>query len=114
MKLTPKTLFLSASLVVVAIVVGCTSTTQTTTYNALATIEATADTSYSNYVALVIKGTIPTNSLPTVSKAYNDLHSAIALAATLDQAGTNAIVGTNVTAELTALITLITTATQGH
>jgi hypothetical protein len=109
--------FLLTSATVSALIFGlvaCTTSVQTTTYNALATVEATADTTYSNYVAQVIKGTIPTNSLPTVSQAYNTLHAAIAAAAAVDQAGTNALVPANLTAELTAFVQLVVTATQGH
>lgn len=109
-----QTLTILVSLALAGILAGCTSSQQQITYNSLATIEATADTGYSNYVTLVIKGSLPTNQLPTISKAYNDLHAAVALAATLDQASTNAIVGTNVTVELTSLLQLIATATQGH
>jgi uncharacterized lipoprotein YehR (DUF1307 family) len=93
---------------------GCTTSQQTTTYNALASLEATADISYSNYVTLVIKGQISTNSLPAISKAYNDLHAAVNLAATLDQAGTNVTVPANLTAELTSLVNLITTAATNN
>ena len=99
-----------ASILALALVSGCSTTTQTNTYNALASIEATADVAYNNYVAQVIKGTVPTNSLPAVSKAYNDLHAAVNVAATLDQSGTNVLVSTNLTAELTSLVNLISTA----
>lgn len=92
-------------------IIGCTTSQQKTTFNALSTVETLADASYSNYVALVIKGNAPTNQLPQVSKAYNDLHAAITLAAALNQSGTNALVPTNVTVELTDLLNLIATAT---
>lgn len=93
---------------------ACTTSQQTTTYNALASLEATADTSYSNYVALVIKGTISTNSLPQVSKAYNDLHAGIIAAAAIDQSGTNVFAPPNLTVELTDLVNLIAVTTQTH
>jgi hypothetical protein len=91
-------------------IIGCSTTQQTTTYNALATIEGTADTAYSNYVHLVITGTVGSGSFVSISKALNDLHAAIGVAATLDQSGTNVLVGTNVTAELTAFTTAVATA----
>lgn len=94
--------------------VSCTTSQQQTTLNSLSTIEAVADTGYSNYVSLVIQGKIGTNSLPQISQAYNSLHAAIATAAALDQSGTNALVSSNITIELTDLINLITTATATH
>jgi hypothetical protein len=108
-----KLLSILSLVALLVIMLGCTTSQQTNTYNALATLELTADSSYSNYVALVIKGNISTNSLPQVSKAYNDLHAAIIAAAALDQAGTNVFVPANLTVELTDLVNLITTATQG-
>jgi hypothetical protein len=108
-----KTGLLSLAFAICAVfIAGCTTTAQTTTFNTLQTIETTADASYSTYVGLVIKGSIATNSLPQISKAYNDLHSAIALAATLDQSGTNYLVSTNITVELTSLVNLISAATN--
>jgi hypothetical protein len=94
---------------------GCSTTQQTTTYQALSTIETTADTAYSAYVGQVVKGTVSTYALPQLSKAYYDLHAAIATAAILDQAGgTNAFVSSNLTAELTSFVQLITTVTANH
>lgn len=108
---TRQNLILAMSVVLlIAGLVACSTTQQTTTYNALQTVELTADTGYSNYVNLVITGKVSTNSLPAVSKAYNDLHGAIALAASLDQSGTNVAVPTNITTELTYLVNLIATA----
>lgn len=95
-----------------AMLLGCTTTQQKTTYNALATIEATASSAYTAYVQGVIKGQIPTNNVPQVSQAYNGLQKAIAAATVLDQAGTNYLVSSNLTAELTAFVNLATTATK--
>lgn len=91
---------------------GCNTTQQTNIYNSLQTIETTADTSYQTYIGLVVTGKIPTNSVPQVSRAYNDLHAAIATAAVLDQSGTNAFTITNVTSELSSFVTLVTTITS--
>lgn len=115
MKLTPRVLFLNVSLAICGVFfTACNTTQQQTTFNALATIEATADTGYSNYVSMVIAGTLPTNQLGTISKVYNDLHASIALAANLDQAGTNVLVPTNITTELGSLLSLIQVATTNH
>lgn len=89
---------------------SCKTSQQQVTFNALQTVETTADVGYSNYVSLVIKGTLSTNFLPQVSQVYNDLHKAIILAATVNANGTNALVPENVTIELGQLLNLIQTA----
>jgi uncharacterized lipoprotein YajG len=101
------------SLATLLLLVGCSTSQQTTTFNALSSIESVADVGYSNYVTLVIQGKVSTNSLPQVSQAYNTLHAAIATAALLDQSGTNILVSSNLTTELTSFVQLISTATQG-
>jgi hypothetical protein len=89
---------------------GCTTPQQTTTLNTLGTLEAAATTGVDTYYALVIKGTISTNSMPTVSKAYNDFQAAMVLAVTLVQNNTNALAPANLVQEETDLINLINTA----
>lgn len=91
-------------------VTGCNTTQQTTGFNALQTIESSADAGYSAYLKLVVAGSISTNSVPDISHAYNDLHAAINAAAVVDQAGTNALLQANITTEAAALGALISTA----
>lgn len=105
-----KKIFLSLSLCIC--ILGCTTPQQTATYNSLYTIEQTADNSYKAYVDLIIQGKISTNSLPQVAHIYNDLHGAIILANTINQAGTNYLVPANITMELTELVNLISTSTN--
>ena len=89
--------------------VGCNTTQQRTAYNTIFTVEQTADTAVDGYFALVIKGTVPTNSVPIVAQRFNQLQAACTLAAAASQAGTNAIASANLTAELVDLTAFIAT-----
>jgi uncharacterized lipoprotein YmbA len=91
-------------------IVGCTTTQQTTAYNTIGAVEAAGKTAYDGYAALVIAGTVPTNTVPQASEAYNQLQADALLAATLSSEGTNAIASTNLTADLSALATVVATA----
>lgn len=92
------------------LVTGCSTSQQSTAFNAMSSLELVVDTGYTNYLHLVITGQIPTNSVPTISKAYNDVHAAIGAAAVVDQAGTNVLLEANLTAEAGAFGTLVATA----
>jgi hypothetical protein len=97
------------SLVLATTIIGCTTSSQRTTYNTIFTVEQTASTAVDTYYSLVIKGTITTNNVPVVSKAFNDLQAAATLAATADQAGTNALAPASLILEASQLGSLITT-----
>jgi hypothetical protein len=88
---------------------GCSTTSQTTAYNTIGSVEAVGQTAYDGYCTLVIKGTVSTNSLPQVAAAYNQLQSDALLAATVAEAGTNGLATTNLTADLAALTSVIST-----
>ncbi len=96
------------------LLLGCNTTQQQLTFNALQSIESVADAGYNSYTALVVKGTVSTNAFAEISRDYNMLHADIVVAADLDQAGTNMLVSTNLTVELGVLLNAITVATQGH
>jgi hypothetical protein len=89
-------------------IVACTTTQQVTAYNSINTVEQTATLAVNDYFALVIKGTVPTNGVPMVAKAYNDLQAAGALAAAASQAGGNALAASNLVVEASSLGALIT------
>lgn len=86
---------------------GCNTTQQTAAFNTIFTVEQTATSTVDAYYALVIKGTIPTNSVPQVSKAFNELQAACTLAAATAENGTNALAPTQLQAELADLTSLI-------
>lgn len=102
-----KTLLLTALISI--IVVGCTTSSQRTTYNTIATVEQTATLAVDDYYKLVIKGTVSTNGVPTVSKAFNDLQVTGQLAAVTAENGTNALAPSSLVLEASQLGVLITT-----
>lgn len=93
---------------------GCNTPPQVAAFNTLSVVETTADVGYNRYIALIVAGTIPATSLPAASKAYNTLHASIALAAALDQAGTNALAPANVTSELNDFSNIVLPLIAGH
>ncbi len=97
------------SCAIVIIIAGCTTTSQRTTYNTIATVEQTATLAVDDYYSLVLKGTISTNGVPTVSKAFNDLQAAATAATITAESGTNALAPASLVLEASALGTLITT-----
>lgn len=91
--------------------VGCKSpNAQTTEEKTLASVESGATGLVNAYYAGVIKGQFRTNEVPIVSKSFNQLQADITLAATLVQAGTNAIAPANILVEFNELSSVITTA----
>jgi hypothetical protein len=91
---------------------SCTTTQQRTAYNTIFTVEQTATVAVDGYYTLVIKGTLNTNSVPIVSKSYNNIQAAGKTAADAAQAGTNALAPASLIIEVTDLGHLITTVEQ--
>lgn len=58
----------------------CKPTQQRLTYNSLASAGQSVNSAYSAYLDLVVKGSVATNSVPVVSKGYNDFQSAFGAA----------------------------------
>lgn len=94
---------------VVIATVGCSTAAKRTTYNTIATVEQTATVAVDSYYGLVLRGMLPTNSVPTVSKAFNDLQAAGLLAAITSQNGTNALAPASLVLEASQLGALIKT-----
>jgi hypothetical protein len=107
MKIAP---FYFMALIVGLIAFGCTTSQQTTAYNTIGAAEATAKAAYDGYATLVINGTISTNTVPQASAAYNQFQADALLAATLSSEGTNALATTNLTADISNLTSIISTA----
>ena len=99
-----------ASMALTLLVWGCSTTSQTTEYKTIASVETAGQAAYDAYATLVINGTVSTNSLATVSKAYNQLQADALLAATLSSESTNAIATTNLLNDATLLTSVISTA----
>lgn len=63
---------------------GCKSTSvQTTAYTTLATLESAVNAAEQGYMDLIVKGAIPTNSLASEAKAYNQFQTDFGMAVTL-------------------------------
>jgi hypothetical protein len=105
-----KKIIIGLCLIVAVIAIGCV--TQRTAYNTISSIEQTATLGFDDYLSLVLKGTLTTNSTPTVAKAFNTLQAAGKLAADASEAGTNALAPASLVMEATDLGNLISRAKQ--
>lgn len=115
MKNLIRVLWLSFALAVIVptvpmFVTGCKSTSaQTTTYNTLATVGHTANSAYAAYLDLVIKGSVGTNEVPTISKAYKDFQSTYAVAIAIAQFNPTNAAPQNVVDAANTVVALIST-----
>lgn len=112
MKHKLKTLALALALcgaVMTVPVTGCKApSAQQVTYKTLASIGAGVDASVKAYFDGVVHGSIKTNGVPNVAKAYSNFQLAYGAAVTLAQAqGTNAIVTANVATAAAAVTAAI-------
>jgi len=86
MKKLTRILWLSFALAVVVptvpmFVTGCkTQSTQTVAYNSLATVGQTVNSAYSAYIDLVIKKSVSTNQVESISRAYNTFQQGFSVA----------------------------------
>jgi hypothetical protein len=86
---------------------GCTTAQQQTTYNSLFTVEHTVVSTYDGYLDLVIKGSVSTNGLPSVSKSYNTFQGAYLVALDAAQFNTNALAPANLITEAGDFVNLV-------
>ena len=113
MKDAYKMIFVSAllsAIIACIAITGCNTTQQTVAYNSIAALETVATTSVDGYFTLVAKGVVPTNNVPKVAAAYNTFQASAALAATVAQAGTNALASAELQIEFASLTNLVNTA----
>lgn len=101
---------LFAAVAVICVMEGCTTSQQTAGYQTLYGLESGATAAYSGYTSLVIKGTVPTNNVPAISKAFNIFQASMLPALDAVQYSTNALAPANLIQESTDLIHLINTA----
>ena len=87
---------------------GCTTGAQRIAANTIQASDATATAAYAGYCDAVIKGLASTNSFPTVSKKFNQFKADELVAIDLSQNNSNALTPTNLSAELTDLLSAIT------
>jgi hypothetical protein len=90
-----------------AIIIGCTTSQQTTAYNTLYSVETVTTATVDGYYAATIKGLASTNGIPKVAVAYNDFQKAFIVA--LDTAGfeTNALAPASLQKESADVISLV-------
>lgn len=103
-----KKLLLIPILSLVAIV-GCTTSQQSTAFKTIASTEATVNAAHDTYQSLVIKGALPTNDVPKISKLYNDFQSAELVALDGVQFNTNALAPSSLVVEGQDLVNVINT-----
>lgn len=89
------------------IVVGCTTTQQTTAFKTISSAEATVNLANDSYQSLVIKGAIPTNDVPKVSHLYNNFQAAELIALDAVQFNSNAISPSSLVVEGQDFVNLI-------
>lgn len=106
-KLAIATVLCICAMTVALIATSCTTSSQRTAYTTIFSVEQTATATVDGYFALVIKGTLTTNSVPLVSKSFNDLQAACKIAADASEFGTNALAPASLTIEAADLGTLI-------
>lgn len=99
-----------ALLATIILVAGCALTSKRITYNTLSSVQEVTTGAYNSYLDLVVKGTITTNMVPTVSKDYNMFQIVWSAAVAVAQFNTNAIATSTVTDASAKVINDISTA----
>lgn len=106
-----KKLFLS-SIAVVILLAACTTNQQKIATNTLFSLQQTTGAAVDTYDSLVIQGKLPTNSIPQVTKAYNQFQAAFLVALDGVQFNTNAVAPPALIIESQDVINLVTTITK--
>ncbi len=100
MRKKTKIILLSLALCAFAIqpvVTSCKApTAQRVTYNTLASIGSATDAAVKGYFDAVVHGTVKTNGVPAVAKAYSNFQLAFGTALVLANNDTNAVVSSGV------------------
>lgn len=110
-------LILALALAVGALETGCTTSSQRTAYNSIATVEGAASTAVEAYYATVLPHVANgeaynTNQVIEVSKRFNQLQTGLKLAASASRLGTNSVAPANLVQESADLVTFVTSITQ--
>lgn len=94
------------------ILAGCSTGSVNIANKTLTGLEVATTGAYDTYDALVIKGSLPTNDVPKISRAYNDFQASMQVASVLAQNNTNILATTNLVTASEKVINLITTVTS--
>ena len=98
--------------ITIAVMPACTTSQQRITYNTLYSLTATVNTTHDAYLDQVVHNRIPTNSVPTVARAYNDYNAALKVAIASAQFNWTNAAPHDLTELGQAVINAITTATK--
>lgn len=79
-----------AAVFAVALLIGCASQGRLL-YNTLASVQTVTTGAFNSYLSMVVKGTIATNSVPTISKDYNNFQMLWSAAVAVAQFNTNTV-----------------------
>lgn len=90
------------------VIVGCKSSQQQTAFDTLYSVEQVTVSAYDSYVTLVIQGTVSTNGVPQVSKAFNTFQASCLIALDAVQYNTNALCPPDLLVESQDVVNLIT------
>ena len=83
---------------------ACTTSQQRISYNSLYSVGKSVDVAYRSYLDLVLAGKVKTNSVPAISKQYNEFQQAFGAAVVVLTLNTNAPASTAITAQASELI----------
>jgi rhamnogalacturonyl hydrolase YesR len=95
------------SIALAAVLVGCSTTAQRQAVNTIGGVETSATALVDGYYTEVLKGNLPTNDVPTVSRAYDSLQASIKLSLTVVQNNTNALAPASLLTESMDLVNLV-------
>jgi len=101
-----------STLLAAGLFIACNTNQQHIAYTTLYGLEQGVSAAYSSYLNLVIKGSLPTNDVPKVSKAFNTFQASSLVALDAVQFDTNAIAPPNLITEGQDVIHLISTVTK--
>jgi hypothetical protein len=105
---------LAAAVAAVGVVTltGCNTPQQTKAFNSIYSVHRTTLAAYDAYLAGVVAGTVKTNDVPKISKAFNTFQAATLVALDGVQFNTNALAPGSLVVEAGDLINLINQVTK--
>lgn len=89
------------------LLVACNTSQKRIGYNTIYSVQRTGTAAVDGYYSLVIKGALPTNDVPKVSRAYNQFQASVLVALDVVQFNTNALAPASLVIEATDLVNLV-------
>lgn len=89
--------------------VACTTTQQRASFNTIYSLQQATTAAFNGYLDSVIAGKTKTNSVPAISKKYNEFNAAALLALNIVEMNTNAVAPPSLVILSGDVINLITT-----